>query len=270
MSAHDIFAGQVSDPAVLAAVYDLEHDAVTEDHAFYQGLAQGAVDDVLDLGCGSGRLALSLLPPTPARLVGIDGSPHLLARARDRIRAQPVLAAAARQGRLIMRSGDVRSIGSMRLDAFGLMVAAGVLPHLDGPAGVLRLLRGARSRLTAVGSLVLDDLGPALLPSQDLGWSVDWRRRWGDRRVVRRSQLARHAEPDGTWVAFSTVAEVTEADGTIARFPASHRLWYPSPATLAGLVTRAGLMIQRTYGSHDLEPLGADSERSIYMVGRQE
>jgi SAM-dependent methyltransferase len=270
VGAQDIFAGQAADPSILAALYDLEHDAVTEDLPFYRDLAQRADGDILELGCGSGRLVASLLPSGPARFVGVDGSATLLTRARDRVAGQSGLATAARDGRLTLRLGDVRRLGSLRLGRFGLVVAAGVLPHLDGPAGVVRMLRSARSRLARGGRLVLDDLGPALLPTRSLGWSIDWRRRWGDRRVVRRSQLVRHEESGGTWVAFSTVAEVTEADGTIARLPASHRLWYPSASTLVELLTRAGLTIERTHGSHDLEPLGATSERSIYVVGRQE
>lgn len=268
MPSHDIFAGQPSDPALLAALYDLEHDAEVEDLAFYRGLADRATGDVVDLGCGSGRLAASLLPPRPWHLVGIDGSAELLERARARIAGEPATATAAREGRLVLRRGDVRRPGRLRLGTFGLAVAVGVVPHLEGRAGVLGLLRAAGRLLDRDGLLVLDDLGPAHLPRGDLGWSVDWRRRWGSRRVTRRSQLIRHADPDGVWVAYSTVSEVVEADGTIARLPAAHRLWYPSGATMSELVGRAGLVVEATYGSHDRGPLGDESERSIYLVRR--
>ena len=51
----DIFGGQPADQALLAELYDLEHDEITEDLAFYRAWTQriGAAS-VLDLGCAPG------------------------------------------------------------------------------------------------------------------------------------------------------------------------------------------------------------------------
>jgi hypothetical protein len=67
-------------------------------------------------------------------------------------------------------------------------------------------------------------------------------------------------------VAFSTIADAVQPDGTIARLPASHQLWYPSPEALAALVKQAGMVVELSYGSHDLEPLGRKSGRRIFVV----
>ena len=69
-----------------------------------------------------------------------------------------------------------------------------------------------------------------------------------------------------TNVAFSTIADAVQPDGTIARLPASHELWYPSPEALAALVRQAGMVVELSYGSHDLEPLARVSERRIFVV----
>jgi hypothetical protein len=107
------------------------------------------------------------------------------------------------------------------------------------------------------------------MPDRDMPLSVDWRRSLGGREVVRRSELVRRESPEGLRVAFSTIADAVQPDGTIARLPASHQLWYPSPEALSALVKQAGMVVELSYGSHDLEPLGRESGRRIYVVAYQ-
>ena len=263
----DIFGSQPADEDRLAELYDLEHDEVVEDLPFYRELARRTEGPVLDLGCGSGRLFATFLEAGVPRVLGLDGSPALLRRAGARIAANKVLAQAARDGRLAVMRGDVRAISTLNIrERFDLAVAVGVLPHLNGPEDALRLLGGVRSVLAKGGRLVLDDLGPAEMPDRDMPLSVDWRRTLGGREVVRRSELVRRASPEGLRVAFSTIADAVQPDGTIARLPASHELWYPSPEALAALVRQAGMVVELSYGSHDLEPLGRGSGRRIFVV----
>ena len=211
-------------------------------------------------------MALSFLAGGARRVVGIDGSPSLLRRAQRRIRRDPQLRAAEADGRLELLEADVTRFGATR--RFGLVVIAGVLPHLGSPTAVLRCLIHARRRLTRAGRVIVDDLGPGQLPVRDLPLTLDWRRRLRGRDVVRYSQLMRERSEDGLRVAFSTLVERPQPDGTIARLPASYRLWYPSSDALERLVRQAGLRIELTYGSHDLEPLRRDSERFILVATR--
>lgn len=263
----DIFGAQPADQDRLAEIYDLEHDDLVEDFTFHRELARHAAGPVLDLGCGSGRLFSTLLDAGVPRILGIDGSPALVRRAEARIAADPRLADAAAAGRLSVMRGDVRAISTLNLrERFDLALAVGVLPHLTGPEDALRLLGGTRSVLARGGRLVIDDLGPAEMPDRDMPLSVDWRRTLGGREVVRRSELVRRESPEGLRVAFSTIADAVQPDGTIARLPARHELWYPSPEALAALVAQAGMVVEVSYGSHDLEPLGRTSERRIFVV----
>lgn len=263
----DIFASQPADEDRLAELYDLEHDDVVEDLPFYRELARRAEGPVLDLGCGSGRLFATLLEAGAPRILGIDGSAALLRRAEVRIAGDDLLAEAVRDGRLATMRGDVRAISTLNIrERFDLAIAVGVLPHLNGPEDALRLLGGVRSVLARGGRLVIDDLGPAEMPDRDMPLSVDWRRILGGREVVRRSELVRRETPEGLRVAFSTIADAVQPDGTIARLPASHELWYPFPEALAALVRQAGMVVELSYGSHDLEPLGRESGRRIFVV----
>lgn len=270
----DILAGQGSDPDLLAAIYDLEHDEVTEDHAFYRELARRHPRAVLDLGCGSGRLFGALLAGGAHRVVGVDGSPALLRRAASRIAADDGLATAAADGRLLTLTGDVRRLDRAQLRrALGgrasLVIIAGVLPHLDGPEEAVALLGGVAALLDPRhGVAVIDDIGPGLLPHRDLPLSLDWRRVVDGTEYVRRSQLTVREAPEGLRVLFSTLVDVGRPDGTIARLPASHRLWYPTPGVLDTVVREAGLAEELAYGSHDLDPPAEDSERRIHLVRR--
>jgi SAM-dependent methyltransferase len=262
----DILAGQPSDATLLAEIYDLEHDGLTEDLAFYREWARRSPGDVIDLGCGSGRLFESLIAGGARRIVGIDGSPALLARAAARIEANPRLRAAGAEGRIELAAGDVRRVRSS--DRFALAILAGVLSHLDGPEDALRALGSARGLLAPEGTLIVDVLGPGGMPPHDLPLSLDWKRALDDRSVIRRSQLERRETPEGLRVAYATLTDVTEADGTIARLPAGFRLWYPSPAALIGLANEAGLDVEAAFGSHDLDPLDDRSERCIIVLRR--
>jgi SAM-dependent methyltransferase len=251
---------------VLAELYDLEHDEIGEDLAFYREWARRMGGATIDLGCGSGRLFGVVLEGGAQRIVGIDGSRALLERARLRIDADQRLRAARDDGRIELALGDVRTL--RRPDRFRLAILAGVLAHLDGPEDALRALDAARRVLESDGVLIVDILGPGSLPPHDLPLSVDWEKADGDRRVVRRSQLTRHEAPEGMRVDYRTLTDRIEADGTIARLPASFRLWYPSPGGLIGLAEEAELVVEAAFGSHDLDPLDEDSERCIIVLRR--
>jgi SAM-dependent methyltransferase len=229
---------------------------------FYAEYARRAEGPVIDLGCGSGRLFASLLEG--GGVVGVDGSAALLERARSRIAATPELSAAHEAGRLELVHGDVRTV--RRSEPFGLAVLAGVLAHLDGPEDALRTLGAARALLTTVGTLIIDGLGPGAIPPHDLPLSVDWEREIEGRRVVRRSSLVRRETPEGVRVEYSTLTDLLEPDGTIARLPAGFRLWYPSVRALVGLADEARLAVEATFGSHDLDPLDERSERCILVL----
>jgi len=259
-----MFAGQLSDEATLAELYDIEHDEITEDVAFYREWARRQGGAVIDLGCGSGRLFRSLLDGGATRIVGVDGSPALLARAALRIAADPMLASARVAGHIETMAGDVR--GVVTAERFTLALLAGVIAHLDGPEAAVRAFSSSRQLLSPDGVLIVDTLGPGGWPPHDLPLSLDWQRRMGERRVVRRSQLSRKVTPEGLRVDYETLTDLVEADGTITRLPAGFRLWYPSISAIVALAAEARLEVEAVFGSHDLEPLDERSERCIVVL----
>lgn len=104
-----------------AAFYDWENARTLgrRDVPFWRSLAAQAGGPVLELGCGTGRVAIPL-GRAGVRLVGIDRSAPMLARARQRVRR------ARLQSRVRLVRGDVRQL-PFRSSAFA--------PATDGKAG---------------------------------------------------------------------------------------------------------------------------------------
>jgi SAM-dependent methyltransferase len=222
--------------------------------------------DVIDLGCGSGRLFGAFLGGGADRIVGVDGSAALLERAERRIASDAPLRAARDAGRIDLVVGDVRSV--TRPERYAMAVLAGVLSHMNGAADARRALSAAGRLLDHAGVLIVDIIGPGGLLDDDLPFSVDWERDADGRRVVRRSRITRDEGRDGVRMTYHTLTDLEYPDGTIARLPAMFRLWYPSPSALFTLATEAGLVVEATYGSHDLDPLEEASDRCIAVMRR--
>jgi len=110
---HDWLGEQTSaaESARLAEFYDLVYDPLSSDVDWCRALAARTGGPVLELGCGSGRVAVPLAADGH-RVVGIERSPAMLERARAR---------AARAGvELDLHEGDVRDFSLQ--ESFPLVV----------------------------------------------------------------------------------------------------------------------------------------------------
>ena len=110
--------------ARLAAYYDLQYGFAGDaprwpDVDWFRSVASGTGGPVLELGCGSGRIAVALAADGYT-VVGVDRSPAMLLRARERARAAGVAAEFV--------SGDLRdfSLG-------GSLADSAVLPDATRP-----------------------------------------------------------------------------------------------------------------------------------------
>src|SRR3954451_14040735 len=76
--------------------------AMTEDVAFYVGLAREADGPLVELAVGNGRVAIPVAQATGRPVIGIDTSPGMLAQARVKIAAAGV--------DVQLRQGDMREM----------------------------------------------------------------------------------------------------------------------------------------------------------------
>lgn len=140
-----------------APFYDWENaqTVARRDIAFWQRLALATEGPVLELGCGTGRVALPVVR-AGVRLVGIDLSAPMLARARTRLTR-------ARMGeRALLVRGDIRQLPFRSWQGFGLVMAPyGILQSLTRERDLEATLRSV-ARVLRPGGLFGLDLVPDL------------------------------------------------------------------------------------------------------------
>ena len=133
-----------------APFYDWENarTLARRDVAFWQRLASAQDGRVLELGCGTGRLTAPVAR-AGARIVGIDRSAPMLARARQRMRRSGVAP-------LLLR-GDIRHLPFRPRATFDLVMAPyGILQSLTRERDLAETLRAAAGCLRADGLFVVD------------------------------------------------------------------------------------------------------------------
>lgn len=258
MPMHD---AATDDPyGTIARFYDLATGEFDADLALYEALTARQGGPVLELGVGSGRVALALAARGHT-VTGIDRSPAMLALAAARVHAAGLI--------LDLRHDDMRA--PTLSGRFSLIICAldGFL-HLAGTAEQLATLAATRKLLAPRGLLVLDLPGPA----GDWGdWQagarplvLDWS---VERDGVRISRLSSFQADLSTQT--RTVVDIFEegsADGSVRRHVAEYRLRYVFPAELLLLLRLSGLRQEACYGDYDLRPFDAGSERMIVLARR--
>jgi SAM-dependent methyltransferase len=216
----------VSTDAVLW--HDLECGAYTADLPLWRELAGRAGGPVLDVGAGTGRVALDLAR-SGAAVTALDRDPELLAALAERAAGLAVTPA----------RGDARDFTLP--GRFALVLAPMQLVQLlGGPEGRVAFLRRAAAHLAPGGLVVaalaatLEPFDPAtsLLPAPDM-------REDGDR--VLSSQPIRVAAEDGGWV-IERVRQVVSAHGEITAADDHIRLDAVDPADLEREGAAAGLV----------------------------
>lgn len=136
-----------ADPfAPIARFYDLDLVGFDDDLGLYMELAAGR--DVLELGCGTGRIAVPLAA-AGSRVTGVDISPAMLAAAHERAEGLPL--------RLV--EGDMRTLDLG--ERFGaVFVPLGGLQHMTTAAEVAAALAVVARHLAPGGQAVVDVEAP--------------------------------------------------------------------------------------------------------------
>lgn len=131
-------------PRYPADLYAVTHTGTPGDLAFYRDLCRAA-SDVLELGCGYGRV-LEALAPLPCRLVGVDADADLLAHARRCL---------ASRENVTLVEADMRQVSlEQRFDR--VLVPHSGIYCLPREEDVLTVFRRAHALLRPGGILALD------------------------------------------------------------------------------------------------------------------
>jgi SAM-dependent methyltransferase len=225
--------------AVLGTHYDAWCHSVTEDIDFYVRLAIECRGPVLEIGVGSGRIAVPTALAGIA-VVGVDRSTPMLDLAQAKARAQGVS--------LELVRADMRALPD--LGSFPLVtVPFRALLHLRDDAERLGVLRSLRARLAPEGLLAFDVFHP-------------------DRRDIE--------DTDGRWLerepGIMERADWHPADHSLTLRvraggrEAGMRLWWLEPDGWGRLLAEAGFDRVERYGGFNGEWLAADGADSVWLA----
>ncbi|HEX2172978.1 MAG TPA: class I SAM-dependent methyltransferase [Dehalococcoidia bacterium] len=247
--------------AAIAALYDLEHDAFTADLDFYRPLADRTGGPILEVGCGTGRVAVALAAAGHT-VIGLDPSPAMLDRARRRGAGLPPGALTLLEGRLT----DLPPAGPVRL----AIVPLNTWSHLTEPGEPAAALERLVAWLAPGGTLAIDlatpDLG--LIGQPDDQVRLVWTGTdpvTGEtvlRLESRRTDEARQVQR--VTVIYDRIGE----DGVCRRVVSAFDQRYTFPGEITALVERSGLIVHNVFGGYDLAPPETGSERLIVLAGR--
>ena len=251
-----------ADPyAIDAAFYDTIHGAGGDDLDFWLPLVAEHGGPVLEVGAGTGRIALPLARAGHA-VTALDPSPAMLAVARRH---------AAAEGLAVTFVDGCLPGAELPPAAFASVIFPNdVFLACASAHEQVRALRAAASALAPGGRLALDVAGPGHWLDLDgngepiLAWSGDvgaehlevWHVRHDDLATQTRRLRIRY--------------EVTGANGQMRRTESDHVLRYVTFPDLASMLESAGFRVLDTWGDYLLGELTNASERLIVTGERVE
>lgn len=242
--------------------YDQTYRRRREDVRFYADLAERYGGPVLELGVGSGRVALAIAE-RGIDVVGVDTMAPMLDRFRERLEKAPHRVRA----RVTLRKGDLRSLRSKQ--RFPLIVAPfHVFMHLYERRDVERALATVSHHLRRGGRFAFDVRMPDL---RELERDPARIYRVGTvkhpangRRYKYREQY--HYDPVRQVQLVQMIFQAVDDPNDWFATPLAHRHFFP--AELEALLHYAGFAVEASFGDFDQSPLDAFSEQQILIARR--
>ena len=233
-----------------AALYDAENDWGPDDD-FYRALGNAIGGPVLDLACGTGRLARTLAADG-LEVVGLDIEPTMVERAR---RLDPA-------GTVDWRVGDATGFELGRRFRLIVMTAHG-FQHVIGAAAQGCLFACVARHLTPEGAFAFETRNPGRQEYADGPAFKFWRRFTDPVRGAVEVWAASRFDAQ-TQVDHVTLVR-RFSDGTERRSTAE--LQFTDATTLDARMAAAGLWCERRYGDFGREEFG-DLSPEIVTVAR--
>jgi SAM-dependent methyltransferase len=220
-----------------ASRYDEWSAAMTADVPFYVDLAASIDGPLVELGVGTGRVAIPVALATGRTVIGIDSSPAMLVKARR--------AAAAAGVVLDLREGDMRDF------------------ELDEPAGLIYCPFRALLHLPtwADRRRAFERVADSLRPGGRFAWNAFA----FDHHVAARLDGQHQDVPVPHTIHYDVADGRTDLrldDG------ATSSLWWATKNEWFGLLDVAGLDLEALYGNFDRSPLNVESREYIFVAVR--
>jgi SAM-dependent methyltransferase len=228
----------------IAELYDPWSRSVVEDVDFYVEEALAAGGPVVELGVGTGRIAVPIAR-AGVRVIGVDDSAGMLAVAGEAARAAGV------DGLLDLRRGDMRR-PPVRARVNLVVIPFRALLHMRTEADRLTALRAARRVLRPEGRLIFDVFEPG---ADDI---ESTHARWLEREpgIFERADW----DSDARTLTLSVRGPSGASTMTLA--------WL-SPPEWHALLERAGFDVDAIYGWFDRRPY-TGGEDVVFVASRRD
>jgi len=247
----------MSDYAAFARLYDLFYGGVTDDVSMYRGFAERTGGRVLEIGVGTGRVAIPLAQAGCA-VTGIDVAEAMLAIGREKAER------AGLTDRLTFVQADMRTFDlGARFDL--VIVPINTFMHNLTLDDQLAALDGIKRHLAPHGLLIIDLFNPdPNLP--DDRRLVLHRVRPGLRGQPILQFTTRSVDWEKQISAVMFIVDEPDERGFVRRsvFPFEMRFLFRNEVEL--LMRQTGFAIEAVYGSYDLGPFGEGAEKMIVVA----
>jgi SAM-dependent methyltransferase len=265
-------------PALSAAErYDALHADRTADAAYYAREAAAAGGPVLEVGCGTGRVALAIAR-AGVEVTGIDRDPALLslAAAKWKVAASAVeRSAGSATARLVLVCADMRAY-AFRRPFSAVMMPFRVFQSMLTVPDQLAALAAARAALAPGGRLVLDLFDPRLdvlaeaaegpAPLAGTGRVFeDGRGRWRERVAARYDLDAQIVDLTYVYERIGIGADDAVAERSFERL----RVRYFTRWEFEHLLARAGYEVEALHGDWDGGPPTPEGEDMIWIARKR-
>ena len=229
----------MSDYDVWAPDYDEWAAEMTEDVPFYVELAREADEPIVELGVGTGRVAIPMARETGKRVIGIDRSPAMLAVGRERAGDLPI----------DFREGDFRNF------------------HVEQPVDLVicpfRALLHAPT--WADKRRVFESVAAALRPGGRFAWNAFVFSPF----IAARLHGRRQERKEGLWEIVEQVPADNRIDLTRGRRDEPDgkvQLWWATRSEWEGLLEVSGLETEALYGWFDRRPFDDESLEFVWVA----
>jgi SAM-dependent methyltransferase len=248
--------------AIDAEFYDAIHGSGGEDIGLWLSFAGRTDRPVLEVGTGTGRIALELARAGHV-VVGIDPSAAMLGIARTRAEED------AFDVQFI--EGDIREL-TLEPGHYGLVIVpADVFLYCEDGETQIATLQAIRACLAYNGTLAIDLPGPALwLDSSTNGQPVLVHSLQEENGTLLDVWQLHEDELGEQARTLRLTYDRTAPDGGVRRWQSAHRLRYVYRFEMEYLLAMAGLVQQGVYGDYELGPLTNESERMIVVAARRD
>jgi SAM-dependent methyltransferase len=244
----------------IARFYDIEHADLTDDLLMYENFARRCGSPVLELGCGTGRVALHLAC-AGFEVIGLDASPAMLELGRAKL----VRAGLTEQVDLL--EADLRNFALDQRFALATL-AINTFMHFLTVADQVHVLTTTRQHLRPGGLLIVDlpraDFSPPADASEQLTLNQTLTDPASGQTILK--LVAATLDPATQTRHLTLAYDETSGKGIVRRTVASFSVHYFFRYEVELLLDKAGFTVEALYGSYDLEPYGANAERMIFVA----